>query len=125
MITRDNHFDHDGYTVYENSRAKKRYFIFRDELGFGDGMKKEQIVIQVLRPKTVSKVVDGIKTTVHDMDTWHFAKRYVPKKSSVGLLERVIWPPVLSHEIAQAIINVGGKEKEVVDANQDLAKYGI
>ena len=126
MIQQDNHFDHDGYTVYENHRSKKRYFVFRDEFGFGDGMKKEQIVIQVLRPKVLSKMVDSVRIKEHDMNTWHFAKRYNAKGGRAGLLERVIWPPVLSREIAQAIINVAGEDSRVIeDTSDDLGKYGI
>jgi len=120
MIQRDNHFNHDGYSVYENLRVKKRYFVFSDVLGFEDGMKKEQIVIQVLRPKTIRKKVDSGWETEYDMDTWHFAKRYSQKGKPN--LERVIWPPVLSRDIAQAIINVAGKEAEVVESNDDDLK---
>lgn len=127
MLNKEIHYGHEGYCVFETYRSKKRYFVFRDELGFGEGVKKESIVIQVLRPKVLAKKVDGKWEREHDMEIWHFAKRYNAKGGKAGLLERIIWPPVLSREIAQAIINVAGDNiKETVkDTSKDLEEYGI
>ena len=126
MIQSETHYGHEGYTVFENLRAKKRWFIFRDEFGFGEGIKKDSMVIQVLRPMSKYEVIDGAKTTVYDFDKWHFAKRYKSPKGPVGVLERVTWPPSLSREIAQAMINMCGKEAEVkLDTSRDLKDCGI
>ena len=123
MIQQEEHYGHEGWCVFESLRSKKRWFIFRDELGFGGGVKKEATIIQVLRPKTKRiKTEEGYQTE-YNMDEWHFAKHYTKGKG--GKLERVIWPPCMNREITQALINVSGKETETENKDRDLAEYGI
>ena len=153
MLQQKERFGHLGWEVYHNEHAKKRLFVFKDLVGYGDAAKTEVLVIQVLRPFTKSRPNPEYSKTLaekakklnepyevrrtirdYDFEKWHFAKRYVVGTKERGILERVImqFDVGMARDLAQAIINVCGKGAETrilgdpIGMNdKDLEEYGI
>ena len=131
-IQQAEHYGHDGWEVYESMQSQKKYFVFKDTVGFGSGLKRDIVVLQVLTPyakfipnpdyKEGKDLPKKIKEV--DMTRWHFTKRYNPGQSKN--LQRVTWPPQLNKEVAQAIANCGGDvlESKMVSLDDALADIG-